>query len=151
MRKYVWLAAMTISLTALLAFGPSCVEAEPNAKAPKDGVFIHLTAGPKDAHRVLMALQMANIMADSQDVLVYCDIHAIEVLLKDAPDISYSHFPSSHKALKSLLDKKATVMACPGCLKAAGKKPEDLREGVQVANKETFFNFTKGRILTLDY
>jgi len=150
-RKYVWLVAMILSLTSLLAFGPSCAKAEKKVEAPKDGVFIHLTAGPKDAHRVLMALQMANIMADSKDVLVYCDIHAIEVLLKEAPDISYSHFPSSHKALKSLLDKKATILACPGCMKAADKEAEDLREGVKVASKDAFFNFTKGRILTLDY
>jgi hypothetical protein len=33
----------------------------------------------------------------------------------------------------------------------AGFKPEDLMEGVQVAQKDIFFNFTKGRILTLDY
>lgn len=70
-----------------------CVKAAPVTDAPKDGVFIHLTAGPKDSHRVLMA----NLMAVSRGVLVYCDIHAIEVVL------------------------------------------------------DAFLNFTKGRILTLDY
>jgi len=42
-------------------------------------------------------------------------------------------------------------MACPGCLKVAGKTKKDLAEGVQVADKSVFFSFTKGRILTLDY
>jgi hypothetical protein len=42
-------------------------------------------------------------------------------------------------------------MACPGCLKAAGKSPEDLAPGIEVADKERFFSFTKGRIITLDY
>jgi hypothetical protein len=42
-------------------------------------------------------------------------------------------------------------MACPGCLKNAGKTPEDLRPGITVADKDKFFNFTKGRILTLNY
>jgi hypothetical protein len=42
-------------------------------------------------------------------------------------------------------------MACPGCLKAAGKTEEDLADGVQIADKAKFFSFTKGRILTLDY
>jgi predicted peroxiredoxin len=148
---HIWLVVVAAVLSAALLFGRPCVKAAPTADAPKDGVFIHLTAGPKDAHRVLMALQMANIMADSRDVLVYCDISATDLMLKDAPDIEYSHFPSSHKALKALLEKKATVMACPGCMKAAGKTAEDLCEGVQVANKDTFFSFTKGRILTLDY
>lgn len=151
MCRYVWSAAVAAPLLALSIFGPSWAGAAPAADAPKDGVFVHLTAGPEDPHRVLMALQMANIMADSRDVLVYCDIKAIEVLLKDAPDIEYSHFPSSHEALKALMDKKVTVMACPGCLKAAGKTAEDLREGVKLADKDAFFDFTKGRILTLDY
>jgi hypothetical protein len=42
-------------------------------------------------------------------------------------------------------------MDCPTCLAVAKKKPSDLIEGIQVANKEVFFSFTKGRILTLDY
>jgi hypothetical protein len=42
-------------------------------------------------------------------------------------------------------------MACPGCLKAAGKSPADLAPGILVADKARFFSFTKGRILTLDY
>jgi hypothetical protein len=42
-------------------------------------------------------------------------------------------------------------MACPGCLKAAGKTAADLAPGIQVADKAAFFGFTKGRILTLDY
>jgi hypothetical protein len=42
-------------------------------------------------------------------------------------------------------------MACPTCLKAAGKTPEDLAEGISVADKDKFFNFTKGRILSIDY
>jgi predicted peroxiredoxin len=151
MRTFAWLTVTAILLAALLILVRPQAEAVPAADAPKDGVFVHLTAGPKDAHRVLMGLQMANIMAESRDVLVYCDIQAIEVLLKDAADIEYSHFPSAHKALKNLMDKKVTVMACPGCLKAAGKTAADLRDGVKVAEKEAFFDFTKGRILTLDY
>jgi hypothetical protein len=42
-------------------------------------------------------------------------------------------------------------LACPGCLKAAGKTESDLMEGVKIADKEMFFNFTTGRILTIDY
>mgnify|MGYP000688777189 CR=1 FL=1 len=30
---------------------------------PRDGVFIHVSHGPEDAHRVLMALKMAEVMA----------------------------------------------------------------------------------------
>lgn len=117
----------------------------------KDGVFVHISHGIDDPHRVLMALQMAEIMAESKDVLVYFDIQGVEVVLKDADNVIYSHFPTSKHQIKSLPAKGVTLMACPGCLKAAGKKPSDLADEVQVADKEKFFSFTQGRILTLDY
>ena len=37
------------------------------------------------------------------------------------------------------------------CMKVAGVEEEDLRDGVQMAEKEQFFDFTEVRILTLDY
>jgi predicted peroxiredoxin len=118
---------------------------------PRDGVFIHISHGPEDAHRVLMALKMAELMASDRDVLVYFDIHGIEVVLADSPDIEFSHFPSSHTQIAQLLELGVPIYACPGCLKAAEKEPGDLAAGIQVAEKEAFFNFTQGRILTLDY
>lgn len=128
-------------------------EAEPVTEAPpvKDGVFVHITHGPEDPHRVLMALQMAAMMSDSLDVAVYCDIQGVRIVLKEAEDLSYAHFPSSHTQIRKLLDRGVPVMACPGCLAAIGKTPADLMDGVQVASRETFFGFTEGRILTLDY
>ena len=98
-----------------------------------------------------MALKMATMMSMDKDVLVYFDIKGIEVVLKDAKDITYPTFPSAQESLKTLIDKGITVFACPGCMKAAGKTADDLMPGVKVAEKEAFFNFTKGRILALDY
>jgi hypothetical protein len=43
------------------------------------------------------------------------------------------------------------IMACPGCLKSINKTPSDLKEGIILADKEKFFNFTSGRILTMNY
>ena len=121
------------------------------AKPVKDGIFIHVSKGPEDAHRVLMAMNMALIMSETKDVVMYFDIKGVYVLLKDAENITYSHFPGSHEQIKKLLAKGITIMACPGCLKAAGKSPKDLMPGIKVADKNKFFNFTKGRILTIDY
>ena len=53
--------------------------------------------------------------------------------------------------IQTLLEKKITIFACPGCLKAAGKSPQDLMPCIAVADKDKFFNFTAWRILTLDY
>jgi predicted peroxiredoxin len=118
---------------------------------PRDGVFIHVSHGSDDPHRVVMALQMAQIMQEQKDVLLYFDIKGVEVCLKNAQDIQYSQFSPSKTQIQQLLAKKVTIMACPGCLKAAGKTAEDLAPGIQVADKDKFFTFTKGRILTLDY
>ncbi|MCF8367216.1 MAG: DsrE family protein [Bacteroidales bacterium] len=115
----------------------------------KDGMFIHVTSA--DPHRVLMAFQMAAMVSEDHDVAMYFDIEGVKVLLKDAPDLEYAQFPSSHTQIKNLTAKRITIMACPGCLKAAGYTPDDLMKEISVANKETFFNFTKGRIITLDY
>jgi predicted peroxiredoxin len=121
------------------------------ADEPRDGVFIHISHGKDDPHRVLMALSMASIMCEDHDVLVYFDIKAVEVVLKGAENLTYSHFPSSQQQLAALAKKGVTLMACPGCLKAAGKTADDLAAGLKLADKKRFFSFTKGRILTLDY
>jgi len=118
---------------------------------PRDGVFIHVSHGTDDPHRVVMALQMAQIMQEQRDVLIYFDIKGVDACTKDTQDIQYSHFPSSKTQIQQLLAKKVTIMACPGCLKAAGETAEDLAPGIQIADKDKFFTFTKGRILTLDY
>ena len=117
----------------------------------KDGVFIHLSSGYDDPHKALMALKMASMMAMDEDVLVYVDIRGVDLLLRTSKDLTYKDFPTLFELLDQLKEKKVSVMACPACLNAAGYKPEDLRDGVIVAQKDKFFNFTKGRIITLDY
>mgnify|MGYP001182314897 CR=1 FL=1 len=121
------------------------------AAEKRDGMFIHISHGAEHAHRVLMALNMAAMMAEDHPVLIYFDIKGIEVVLKDAKNITFAHFPASKDQLSTLLKKGVVIMACPGCLKAAGKTPADLAPGIQVANKKQFFSFTEGRIITLDY
>jgi len=117
----------------------------------KDGVFVHISHGTEDPHRMLMGLTMAERMSADKDVILYIDITGIDVVLKDSPDLTLEPFASSKTLIQNLLNKGITIMACPTCLKAAGKSPEDLAEGIGVADKDKFFNFTKGRILTLDY
>jgi predicted peroxiredoxin len=117
----------------------------------KDGMLIHITHSYDDPHRAVMGLKMATIMAEDKDVLVYLDIKGVEFVLKDAKDISYPTFPSAHESIKQLLKNDVTIFACPGCLKAIGKTGEDLMDGIKVAEKDKFFNFTDGKIVTLDY
>lgn len=149
------LAVLTLIGAIFLActVGPQPEADKPDAaiEPPRDGVFIHISHGPEDAHRVLMALKMAEMMAADRDVLVYFDIQGVQVVLNDAPDLEFAQFPGSHAQTAKLVEMGIPLYACPGCLEAAGKTPEDLRPGIQAANKDAFFDFTDGRILTLDY
>lgn len=139
---WIVMVAIGVLLVSVSGFG---------AEAKKDGIFIHIRSGMENPHEVCMALNMAKLMSDDHDVLIYFDIKAVEVVLKDAKDLTYCHFPSLKEQLSTLPEKGVTLITCPGCLKCAGKTPDDLADGVRVADKEIFFSFTKGRIITLDY
>lgn len=144
---------LTLILIMSLAFISNAQQGESIAiqEEVKDGVFIHISHGTDDPHRMLMGLTMAERMSADKDVILYIDITGIDVVLKDSPDLTLEPFASSKTLIQSLLKKGVTIMACPTCLKAAGKSPEDLAEGISVADKDKFFNFTEGRILSLDY
>ncbi len=51
--------------------------------------FLHVRSGPDDPHAVLMALRMATLMVNERDVLVYFDLKGVQVVLNDAPDITF--------------------------------------------------------------
>jgi predicted peroxiredoxin len=137
---------LLLALGLLFAAAASLQAAE-----TRDGVFIHISHGADDPHRLLMALNMANMMSADHPVVIYFDIKAVEAVLKESKDIQFAHFPSSKTQLAELAKRGVTMMACPGCLKVAGKTAADLASGVQVADKAKFFSFTSGRIITLDY
>jgi predicted peroxiredoxin len=121
------------------------------AETPRDGVFIHITESYDNPHRILMPLKMATMMAEDKDVLIYMDIDAVKILVKGAIDITHKDFESALTYIQKLSSMGVGIHACPTCLKVAGFKSEDLMEGIMIANKDRFFDFTKGRIITLDY
>lgn len=126
-------------------------ETPPEADPKTDGAFIHISKGSADTHTVLMALMLADKFSTSNDVLVFFDKDGIEMVTKDAPNLEMDPFDSSDDIFKRLVDLDVTILACPACMKVAGVEKEDLRDGVTMAEKEQFFNFTEGRILTIDY
>ncbi len=157
MKKVFILLAAVIFLSSCSQNSKEDKTVEPEIKTvkndikPKDGVFIHITESYNDPHKVLMPMKMAVMMADDKDVLVYMDINAVELLVKDAKDIEHKDFDTFQSYLKQLIEKNIGVYACPTCLEVAGYNKEDLFEGVQLAQKDKFFNFTDGKIITLDY
>lgn len=151
MRKTVLLLLLGLVVSSCNRPVDQPVAATDTTEAARDGVFIHITECYDDPHKVLMPLKMATMMATDKDVLVYMDIHSVHLLVKDAEDITFADFESAHTYIRKLVEMKVGVYACPTCLKIAGYTPDDLMDGVQVAQKDKFFNFTKGRIITLDY
>ena len=127
--------------------GEIAAESDPSS----DGAFIHISKGSADTHDVLMALMLADKFSTSNDVLVFFDKEGIEMVTKDAPNLEMDPFDSSDEIFKRLVNLNVSILACPACMKVSGVEKEDLREGVQMAEKEQFFDFTEGRILTLDY
>ena len=150
-KSFFILLAVLFAISSCRNTGTSPQATTTSGENVRDGVFIHITECYDDPHRVLMPLKMATMMAEDKDVIVYMDIHAVHLLVKDAEDIQFADFESAHTYIRKLLDMKVGVYACPTCLGIAGYEPSDLMEGIQVAQKDRFFNFTKGRIITLDY
>jgi predicted peroxiredoxin len=146
------IVSRVIGVVVLLGLWASAHAQEGKAVPPQEGMFIHVSHGVDDPHRLLMAFKMATVMAESgRGVLVYCDIKAVTVLTREATDISLEPFPSARTQLARMLELGVRVRACPTCMKVAGIKEEELREGVKIADREEFFDFVPGRIISLDY
>jgi len=124
---------------------------EDPVEKPRDGVFIHISKGSEDTHAVLMALMLADKFAGDKDVLVFFDKEGIELVTENAPNLEMDPFDPSDEIFERLSDEGATLLACPACMKVAGVEEADLRTGFQLAEKDMFFDFTEGRILSLDY
>lgn len=124
-------------------------EAEPEKKT--DGVFIHISKGAEDTHEVLMALMLADKFSTTNDVLVFLDLDGIDMVVEGAPNLEMDPFDSSDDIFERLVNRGVQILACPACMKIAGAEKADLRNGVTLAEKERFLDFTEGRILTLDY
>ena len=140
-----------ILVVAVALAGLGFKNATPEEPAKKDGIFIHVSSGYDNPHKVVMALTLAEKFTETHDVMVFFDIKGVEVLTADAEAITMENFTSSKVALENLIASGATVAACPMCMKKAGINLTDLMPGIEVAQKEKFFDFTEGRILSIDY
>ena len=150
MKKLVALFLVPLLLSACIQVKTDN-EAAPDPEPKTDGAFIHISKGSEDTHDVLMALMLADKFSTSNDVLVFFDKGGIEMVTREAPNLEMEPFDSSDEIFARLVALDVTILACPACMQVSGVEQEDLREGVQMAEKEQFFDFTEGRILSLDY
>ena len=117
----------------------------------KDGVFIHISEGYNNPNKVLKALNLAVKMSDSYNVALYFDVEGVDLLTKTSENIQIDNFLSLNESLDILIEKQVLIMVCPMCLIIEGIEKDQIKEGIVIAEKEEFFSFTKGRILSLDY
>lgn len=140
-----------LSSIVIVMLASGCASQPVSQSADREGVFVHITSGSDKPHDALMGLRMAQVMAEDRDTLVYFDVGGIDLVVTDGPDLEMAPFGSSLAMIEDLQNRGVTLFACPGCLEALGYTADDLRPGVKVAEKDAFFGFTEGRILTLDY
>lgn len=145
-------ALLLIPLLAVACIRVNNAEPETVQEEKKtDGVFIHISKGANDTHDVLMALMLADKFSTSNDVCVFFDKDGIDMVTNGAPNLEMDPFDSSDDIIERLVNRGVPILACPACMKVSGKEESDLRNGVTLAEKERFLDFTEGRILTLDY
>ncbi|MEW6508015.1 MAG: peroxiredoxin [Bacteroidota bacterium] len=123
----------------------------PPPQPPKDGVLIHISSGTENPQKVLMGLTMGLKMADDRDVFIFMDIDAVNVVLISSKSLELPKFESSKILIDKILNKGIKIAVCTMCLEAINKTQYDLMKGIKFVNKDDFFDFTQGRILTLNY
>ncbi|MFC2102056.1 DsrE family protein [Bacteroidota bacterium] len=150
---FTFLIAIVLAGCTETPSGETLVETETVEATPaaSDGLFIHVSSGYDNPKKAMMAITLANKVIGIKDVTLFFDIEGVRLLTKNSKDIDLGGYMSLHAALDSLVAANVQIMACPMCMKAAGIDESMLRDGVTTATVDGFFNFTDGRILTLDY
>jgi predicted peroxiredoxin len=148
--KRALLAGLIAALAVVVLVTVSCQQAQIQDHG-KDGMFFHIKSN--DAHKVIMPLSLGTkMLEDDVNLAYFFDIEGVHAVVKGSEAFTKEGFDmDSHQALQKLMGNNVGLYVCPMCLKAAGYTKEDLMEGVGIMEKEVFFNFTDGRILTLDY
>lgn len=118
---------------------------------PPDGVFIQISSGPGDPQSVLAGLTTALRMSEDHEVMILLDVRGPEIVLSKAQSLEMKKFEPSKILIQKLIERGVKIEVCSTCLEVLNKTEFDLMKGVKIANKADFFDFTKGRILSLHY
>jgi sulfur relay (sulfurtransferase) complex TusBCD TusD component (DsrE family) len=105
--------------------------AAPALAGGSDPLFVNLTSN--DGHRANVALTFSGKQMELG--------HPLTVFLNDkgvflASKASAGEFAEQQKAIEGLIEKGATVIACPMCMKHYGVAEGDLLPGIKIGNPE---------------
>jgi len=116
---------MIICALALTAFST------PIRAAEGDPLFINLTTD--DPHRANMGITFGgNQLERGHPLTIFLNDRGVLVGTKAGAN----RFASHHKALAAMIDKGATVLICPMCMKHYGVNPGEVLPGIKVGNPD---------------
>lgn len=122
------------------------------AQKPKDGIFIHICSGYNNPEKVLTALNLALGLSEINNVELFFDLDAVELLKKTSENIELQNFLSLHESLDSIIKNNIPIIVNTRSIKYSGIEQDQLIEGVtMIDDKKILFSFTKGRIISLNY
>ena len=105
--------------------------ATPAHAGPTDPLFVNLTSD--DAHRANMAITFgAKQNERGHPLTIFLNDKAVVIGAKSHAGTYAEH----QKALAELVQKGATVIICPMCMKHYGVKEADLLPGIKVGNPD---------------
>jgi len=113
----------------LVAF--SLLRIAPALGADSDPLFVSLTTD--DAYRSTLAISVSTRMFDrGHPLTIFFNDHGVLVASKKNAD----KFPDQQAALVKLVQRGATLIACPNCMNHHGVAETDLVDGIKVANPQ---------------
>lgn len=124
---------LCLGFAALLAFtvghGPAWAHGEHDE--PVASLFVNMTTD--DPHRANMALSFSsNQLNRGHPVTIFLNDRGVLVGAK----ANAATFADHHAAMASLLERGATILVCPMCMRHYGVVEEDLLDGLLMGNPE---------------
>lgn len=111
----------------LLAAALLCAPMAAAMAGANDPLFINLISD--DGHRINMALGFGGAQhANGHKLTVFMNDRAVLAASK----VNQKKFSGQHAKIQELLDKGATILVCPGCMKHYGVKETDLLPGLKI-------------------
>lgn len=103
----------------------------PAQAADTASLFINLTTD--DPHRANMGITFGgNQLERGHPLTIFLNDRGVLVGTKAGAN----RFASHHKALAAMIDKGATVLICPMCMKHYGVNPGEVLPGIKVGNPD---------------
>lgn len=117
------------SIRVLLLLG--ALSALPLAAAPPAPLFVNMTSD--ESHRANMAIGFGrNQLLRGHGLTVFLNDRGVRVASKQHT----AAFSEHQKMLAELVEKGATILVCPMCMKQYGVKTADLLPGLRVSTPE---------------